>query len=81
NETIWFNNTVYELCIERWNGTNWVPFKKIEGGSILTSLKPGEVAQIREKLDVAPGTPFPAGYYRVGTKEVYVEFTVIRPMT
>ncbi|MEM2921581.1 MAG: hypothetical protein QXF26_04605 [Candidatus Bathyarchaeia archaeon] len=81
NETLWFTNAAYNLCVEKFNGTDWVFYKEIVGDSVMTPLEPGETGQVTVKLDVSPGTPFPAGRYRVGTKGIYVEFTVVRPMT
>jgi len=81
NETMWFTNTAYDLCFERFNGTDWVLYEEIVGGPVKTSLKPGEIRQVTWKLDDHTGSPFSAGRYRVGTKGIYVEFTVVRPMT
>ena len=81
NETIWFTNTAYELCFERFNGTGWAFYENIVGNSMTTSLKPGETRQVMCKLVDSTGSPFPAGRYRVGTKGIYVEFKVVRPMT
>jgi len=81
NETIWFTNTAYNLCFERYNGTSWALYEEIVGGAMMTSLKPGETREVTWKLDDRTGSPFPAGRYRVGTKGIYVEFTVVRPMT
>ena len=81
NETLWFTNTAYNLYFERFNGTGWTFYEQIVGGALMTPLRPGETGEVRWKLDDRTGSPFPAGYYRVGTKGIYVEFTVVRPMT
>lgn len=81
NETIWFTNTAYNLYFEKFNGTDWVFYEEIVEGALMTPLKPGETGQVTWKLDDRTGSPFPAGRYRVGTKGIYVEFTVVKPMT
>gem|GEM_PF-2445099 len=81
NEPIVFANTAYELRFEVFNGTGWVHYKDVPGNPATVSLGPGESVTVRGKLDDPLGNPFPPGRYRVGTKDVYVNFEVVRPMT
>jgi len=76
NETIWFTDTAYNLCFERFNGVYWEFHTAIVGGLAMTPLELGETAQLTWVLDV-PLQPFSPGRYRVGTKGVYAEFEVI----
>ena len=76
NETIWFTDTAYNLCFERFNGVDWEFHTAIVGCLAMTPLEPGETAQLTWALDV-PLQPFPPGRYRVGTHGVYAEFEVI----
>ena len=76
NETIWFTDTAYNLCFERFNGVDWEFHTSIVGCLVMTPLEPGETAQLMWALDT-PLQPFPPGRYRVGTYGVYAEFEVV----
>jgi len=71
NETVWFTDTAYNLFFERFNNQDWEFYDAIIGGLMMTSLKPGETAQVNWTLG------YPPGRYRVGTHGVYAEFEVV----
>ncbi|MBS7624419.1 hypothetical protein KEJ29_02425 [Candidatus Bathyarchaeota archaeon] len=81
NESIMFANAACELRFEIFNGTSWVYVRNVSGDPTPVSLEPGGRITVRDMLYLSSGVPFQPGRYRVGTRDVYVEFNVVRPMT
>lgn len=81
NESIPFANTACELRFEVFNGTSWVYVRDVQGDPTSIYLGPKEKMTVVDMLYLSPSVPFPPGRYRVGTRDVYEEFSVVRPMT
>jgi len=65
NETITFSDSSYGLFFEKWNGASWEFYTWVSALEIITTLNPGERAEIVYKLGGQPDRPFPHGKYRV----------------
>ena len=77
NDTQCFGNAACDVFFERFNGKYWEFYDSIPGAEVITCLKPERTGEVTWKLGGHTDRPFPAGHYRVGTKEAYAEFEVV----
>jgi len=64
NDTITFGDSSYSLFFEKWNGASWEFYTGVPGVEVITTLNPGERAEIIYWLGGRSDKPFPPGEYR-----------------
>jgi len=64
NETLSFADSSYGLFFEKWNGASWEFHAGLSGVEVITTLDPGEKAEIIYRLSGQTEKPFLQGRYR-----------------